>query len=218
MKVTETTVRSSMASSQMTGQIDPITSELHRGSLKSMKEFGGEKPSLISRMYQSIKNFFCSIWNFIFGVKQKEIGFSERIMDMLEGFDGKCDGFDIYVKCRNKELKTSEYGLKKECQVCYFTEKIGHWAQSLELIDRRGQFMIIICPVKKGSWYSGDTLGDQVKIYSSVFGEKEYTTEKNPDVFAGLQQQKTGEKRLDYLVKHYLGEEGNKILERLKGP
>ena len=213
MKTSEV-VNSRMVSSQVAGTAPSVAQSFHVDSLSpKMKEFGGEKPALISRMYQSIKNFFYSIWNFIFGVKQKAIGFSERLYTMLDDFDGECDGFDIYASCRNKELKTSEYGSKSGCRVCYITDKIGSWAQNLELKDRSGQFMIIICPVKKRSWFSSDTLGDRIKIYSSVSGEKEYTIKKNPDVFEGLQQKKTGEERLDYLVTHYLCEKGNKFLK-----
>ena len=217
MKVTETTVRSSMASSQMTGQIDPITSELHRGSLKSMKEFGGEKPSLISRMYQSIKNFFCSIWNFIFGVKV-EHGYGEALKAynasrvMVKEL-GEHMSYEVYFKCGDAALKTVVSGGEMEgwtdqyasplTEVWDFQNKVRAWFGSLAKEDRLGEFSIVVCPmdIDPGILNDGVKVGDCIKKYSSKTGKCEFTVEKNIETFEAVQQAKTYEERQEILSK-----------------
>ncbi|NGX38638.1 MAG: hypothetical protein K1000chlam2_01814 [Chlamydiae bacterium] len=209
MKVTETTVRSSMASSQMTGQINSITSELHRGSLKSMKEFGGEKPSFWGSLHESFK-FICSkIWGFLcfvftFGnfferrkIAHNRVEVSNLPVQMMNEL-GKCDWYEVTIGCGG--IRTDWEVSDKEI----FPDAVDKWFQKLEKKDQRGELTIFVYSVNSGtSWDRQVKVGDCIKIYSSTAGKSEYSAKKDLSVFEGLKEYQAYGDRLDHLVFHY---------------
>ncbi|NGX38535.1 MAG: hypothetical protein K1000chlam2_01709 [Chlamydiae bacterium] len=189
---------SPMASSRMANEVKSVASKFSADSLSpKMKEFGGEKPSLISRMYQSVKNFFCSVWNFIFGVKVKvkvehDSGEAYDKLNAMMKELGEHTWYEVHIKCGEAVLNT----FKEK-------EEIKSWFEGLDGKDRLGELSIVVCPMDTdpGILKDGINVGDRIKKYSSETGECEFTVEKNIETFEAVQQAKTYEERQEILSK-----------------
>ena len=194
---------SCMASSPMASENTSVRPSFRTDTLSQMKEFGEEaKPSLISKMYQGMKNFYCAILSFIFCVKSKH-DFKEAIdksYSMMKNL-GEHDWHEVYLKCGDSWLEAIRVNGSMS-GACTFQDDVKEWFEKMPEKDRKGELSIVICPmdVDPGIWKNGVKIGDCIRKTSKM-GEVEFDITNYPQTFDALKLATTQEQRFEILAK-----------------